>query len=255
MDAPPSNPQVNPAVPPPKLVAAMNAGEFFGEMARLMKTNLPRDHDQALVGQFAAIRLWPGEGFDFERLDPSVRRGLTRAVDAARNLIESKVGATGAVRNGWQFQEIGKWRDDFLRRSTYAWLALAGNDPEEAIYAGAFTDGDGRPLEGAHDYRLHFDRGRMPPVNAFWSVTMYDGDRYLVANRLGRYAIRDRTPGLQYNADGSLDIYISLESPAGKQSNWLPAASREFSVQMRLYLPKLEVLNGSWQPPAVTRVR
>ena len=243
------------SIPPPKQVAAMNAGEFFSEMARLVKVNVPREHDLALVRQFAAIGLRPGDPFDIEKLDPAVRRGLVRAVPAARALIESRLGATGPMRNGWQFHDIGKWGDDFLRRSAFAWLALAGNDPEEAVYAGAFTDGNGRPLDGGHDYRLHFDHGRMPPAHAFWSVTMYDSDGYLVENPLRRYAIRDRTPGLRYNPDGSLDILISREAPPGEQSNWLPAAPREFSVQMRLYLPKPEVLDGSWQPPAVVRVR
>ena len=254
-DGPPPNPAGSARRPPPRLVAGMNAGEFYGELARLMKTSLPRDRDAPLVRQFAVAGLAPGEAFDIEKLDPSVRRGLTRAAAAARNMIEAKIGAIGAVRNGWQFQEIGKWGDDFLRRSAYAWLGLAGNDPEEAIYIGAFTDGDGRPLDGAHEYKLHFDRGKTPPVGAFWSVTMYDRDRYLVENRLRRYAIRDRTPGLRYNADGSLDIFVAREESAGQRSNWLPAAAGEFSLQIRLYLPKPEVLSGAWQPPAVTRLR
>jgi hypothetical protein len=130
-----------------------------------------------------------------------------------------------------------------------------GNDPEEAIYVEAFTDSDGRPLSGTHDYRLHFDPGRTPPADAFWSLTMYDADRYLVENPIQRYAIRDRTLGLRYNSDGSLDIYISRAAPSGHESNWLPAATGELSLALRLYLPKPEALDGSWQPPSVVRVK
>ncbi len=239
---------------PPKVVAAMNAAAFFADLARLMSTNHPHSIDQALVHQFAAIGLVPGRDFDLEKLDAPVRRGLERAVASARAMIESKIGATGPTRNGWQFYDIGKWGDDFLRRASFAWLALAGNDPEEAIYTGAFHDSEGRTLSGAHDYRLHFDAGRMPPAYAFWSVTMYDADGYLVENPIRRYAIRDRTPGLRYNSDGSLDIYISRTQPAGQEANWLPAAPGELSIVLRLYLPKPEVLDGSWQPPSVVRV-
>jgi hypothetical protein len=94
-------------------------------------------------------------------------------------------------------------RHDYLRRAAFAWLAIGGNDPEESIYVEAFTDSDGRTLSGTHDYHLHFDPGRTPPANAFWSLTMYDADRYLVENPIYRYAIRHRTPGLWYNSDGT----------------------------------------------------
>jgi hypothetical protein len=237
--------------PPPKQVAAMNAQAFFSAMARLMKINRPHASDRALADQFIRIGVRPGEDFDIERLDPAVRRGLARAMTAARAIIESKIGADATVRQGWQFQEIGKWGNDFLRRATFAWMALAGNDPEEAVYAGVFTDGEGRTLQGSRRYALHLASGQTPPVNAFWSVTMYDADRYLVENPIHRYAIRDRTPGLRYNPDGSLDIWIQREAPPGKESNWLPAAEGEFSVQMRMYLPKPEALDGRWQPPPI----
>jgi hypothetical protein len=254
----PGSPPLGAAAPrirPLEAVAAMNAAAFFGELAKLMDVNEPHTGDQALVRQFAAIGLTPGRGFDLEQLDGPVRRGMERAVASARALIESRIGATGPMRNGWQFYDIGHWRDEYLRRAAFAWLAIAGNDPEESIYVGAFSDSNGRPLSGTHDYTLHFEPGRTPPVDAFWSLTMYDADRFLVENPIHRYAIRDRTPGLQYNSDGSLDIYISRTAPSGHESNWLPAAATELSLIMRLYLPKPEALDGSWQPPFVVRVK
>jgi hypothetical protein len=243
-----------PRVTPLQAVAAMNAAAFFADLAKLMNVNEPHTRDQALVRQFAAIGLTPGREFDIEKLDAPVRRGLERAVASARALIESGIGATGPMRNGWQFYNIGHWQDDYLRRAAFAGPFPGGNDPEEGIYIRASTDSDGRPLSGGQDYRLHFDSGRTPPVNAFWSVTMYGADGFLVENPIHRYAIRDRTPGLRYNSDGSLDIYISRTAPSGHESNWLPAAPAELSLVLRLYLPKPEALDGSWQPPSVVRV-
>ena len=261
-----SKPISEPGPPPPRAapasriipnqaLAAMNAAAFFTELAKLMSVNEPHTSDQALVHQFGAIGLTPGGEFDLEKLDAPVRRGLDRAVASARLLIESRIGATGPMRNGWQFYDIGHWQDNYLRRAAFAWLAIGGNDPEESIYVEAFTDSDGRPLSGTHEYHLHFDPGRTPPANAFWSLTMYDTDRYLVENPIHRYAIRDRTPGLRHNSDGSLDIYVLHMAPPGHESNWLPAPTGELSLALRLYLPKPEALNGSWQPPSVVRVK
>jgi hypothetical protein len=242
-------------ITPPHAVGAMNAAAFFAELGRLMSVNQPHSSDQALVHQFAAIGLTPGGEFDLEKLDVPVRRGLERAVASARTLIESRIGATGPMRNGWHFYDIGHWKDNYLRRAAFAYLAIGGNDPEESIYIESFTDSVGRPLSGTNDYRLHFDPGRTPPANAFWSLTMYDADRFLVESPIHRYAIRDRTPGLRYNSDGSLDIYISRAAPSGHESNWLPAAAGELSLALRLYLPRREALDGSWQPPMVVRVK
>ena len=244
-----------PRITPNQAVAAMNAAAFFTELAKLMSVNQPHPGDQGLVHQFGAIGLAPGGEFDLEKLEAPVRRGLERAVASARALLESRIGATGPVRNGWRFYDIGHWQDNYLRRAAFAWLAIGGNDPEESIYVESFTDSDGRPLSGTHDYRLHFDPGRTPPADAFWSLTMYNADRYLVENPIHRYAIRDRTPGLRYNPDGSLDIYISPTAPSGQESNWLPAAPGGLSLALRLYLPKPEALDGSWQPPSVARVK
>jgi hypothetical protein len=252
---PPPRAASGPRIVPNQVVAAMNAAAFFGNLAKLMNVNQPHSSDRALVDQFAAIGLTPGGEFDLEKLDAPVRSGLERAVVSARVLIESRIGATGPMRNGWRFYDIGHWQANYLRRAAFAWLAIGGNDPEESIYVEALTDSDGGPLSGAHDYRLHFDPGRTPPANAFWSLTMYDADRYLVENPMHRYAIRDRTPGLKYNSDGSLDIYISRTAASGHESNWLPAATGELSLALRLYLPKPEALNGAWQPPSVVRVK
>jgi hypothetical protein len=131
---------------------------------------------------------------------------------------------------------------------------LGANLPEDAVYPTAFTDGAGQPLRGDHPCVLHFAAGRFPPVNAFWSLTLYDASGYLVPNAIERYALHDRDP-LRYNADGSLDLYIQSETPgAAREANWLPSpAGAPFSLTLRLYWPKASVLDGTWQPPACSR--
>ena len=134
-------------------------------------------------------------------------------------------------------------------------IGLGANQPEDAIYPLAVTDADGSPLSGDHDYVLHFSREELPPVNAFWSVTMYDQDGFQVANPLNRFAIGDRD-ALQYNTDGSLDLSIQHEHPGpDRESNWLPSPRGPLGVTMRLYAPKQSVLNGLWAPPAIKRVK
>jgi hypothetical protein len=128
-----------------------------------------------------------------------------------------------------------------------ALTGLGANQPEDAIYPQSLAD---------VSYVLHFDKSELPPVDAFWSLTMYDGDGFPVANPIKRYAIGDRDP-LKYNADASLDLYIQPESPGKiKESNWLPAPkSWELNITMRLYAPRIEALDGRWNPPAIQRVQ
>jgi hypothetical protein len=133
--------------------------------------------------------------------------------------------------------------------------ALGANQPEDAIYPLNIADATGNPMGGSVKYVLHFDKAQLPPVSAFWSVTMYDAEGFQTPNALNRFAVGDRD-ALQYNADGSLDIYIQSASPgAGKESNWLPSpASGPLGVTMRLYGPKALALDGRWAPPPVRPV-
>ena len=115
-------------------------------------------------------------------------------------------------------------------------------------------DREGRPLDGNSRYVLHFDKGKLPPVDAFWSVTAYDTEGYFIPNSLNRLAFGDRDK-LVTSADGSLDLYIQADAPGGdKEANWLPVAKDPFTLLMRLYSPKSEFLSGSWAPPAVQKM-
>ena len=132
-----------------------------------------------------------------------------------------------------------------------ALIGLGANLAADAIYPTAFVDGNDKPLNGANRYLLYFDKGKMPPANAFWSVTMYDAQSFLVANPMNRYNIAGWMP-LKYNADGSLDIYIQRESPGKeKEPNWLPQG--DFSVTMRVYWLEEAMLDGTWKPPAIEK--
>ena len=117
------------------------------------------------------------------------------------------------------------------------------------------ADEHGQPLDGSHNYTLHFDKANLPPAQAFWSVTLYDSDGFQVANSINRFAVSSWMP-FHYNADGSLDLYFQHESPGpDREANWLPAPAGPFDLTMRLYAPKQDVLTGKWNPPAVAKAR
>jgi hypothetical protein len=143
----------------------------------------------------------------------------------------------------------------YLKRAIVAQLGLGANLPEDAIYPLNLGDETGKPLDGANRYTLHFDKNEMPPVNAFWSVTLYDPEGFQVANSLNRFAVSSWMP-FKHNGDGSLDLYFQNESPgADKEFNWLPAPKGAFNLTMRMYAPKSEALTGKWDSPPVTRMQ
>src|SRR5262249_15896662 len=142
---------------------------------------------------------------------------------------------------------MGVYGNYYLKRAIISMVGLGANQPEDAIYPMNFADGDGQPLVGEKNYVLHFGSDRLPPANAFCSLTMYDAEGYQVSNAMNRFAVSSWMP-LKRNADGSLDIYIQHENPgADEQSNWLPSpSSGPLGVTMRLYAPRPSVLNGDW---------
>ena len=143
-----------------------------------------------------------------------------------------------------------------MTRAGVAYAGLGANTIEDAVYPTAFADADGKPFSSESRYILHFNKDQIPPVRAFWSLTMYNEKQLLSANPIDRYAIGDRDK-LTFNPDGSLDLYIQRDSPGqDKEANWLPAPkSGPFTMNMRLYWPKPEVLDGSWMPTGVTLVQ
>ncbi|BFM17226.1 hypothetical protein R50073_34090 [Maricurvus nonylphenolicus] len=159
--------------------------------------------------------------------------------------------------SGWKVSyNLGRYDEagGAFEKTQVALIGLGALVAEEALYYNAFRDDQDNLLRGENgNYRLHFAPGELPDVDAFWSITMYGKDSFLVWNPINRYAIGNRTEGLHYNEDGSLDIYISHKEPAEGISNWLPAPKGEFSITLRAYLPSEQLLSGAWLPPGIER--
>jgi DNA sulfur modification protein DndE len=230
----------------------MDAATFFATMAELMKDNPPDPADTPMLATLATIGIQPGQEFDINRLDPAVARGIQRAPQAAQAAIDAHARYAGMTANGWMIPlRTGNYGTDYLQRAYIAAYGLGANRPQDAVYPVARVDARGRPLSGANRYVIRFARNQLPPVNGFWSLTMYDSELFFVENPLKRYALGSRAP-FTYNPDGSLDLYIQHEPPEqDKQSNWLPAPAGGFVLMLRLYWPKDSVLQGAWIPPAV----
>jgi hypothetical protein len=147
---------------------------------------------------------------------------------------------------------MGVYGNAYLKRAAVTLAGLGANPPEDAIYPLLLTDADGNATTGDRNYVLHFEADKLPPVAAFWSITMYDAEGFQVANDLNRFAIGDRDQ-LDYNPDGSLDIIIQHTNPGPeREANWLPAPTGPLGITMRLYAPKPEALDGRWTPPPVS---
>lgn len=222
-----------------------------------MKLHPPHITDWSQIARLRRIGVEPGKSFNLQTAPVSIQQALNRAaVDALQIMIE-KQNTIEPIIGGWRMgtEGVGVFGNSYLKRAVVALRGLGINQPEDAIYPGLVTDAAGQPVEGSQNYVLHFDPGKLPPVDAFWSVTMYDAEGFPVPNSLNRYALGDRD-NLKFNADGSLDIYIQSSSPgADQESNWLPSpAQGRFGAVMRLYAPRAEVRDGRWVPTPVQRV-
>ena len=249
------DPSVDMKTPPKTQVDTMPADKYFTYAAELLKLHPPHITDQPIIAQMKRIGIEPGKSFDFAKLDPAVKKALESAPEEAQRLMTWKVPTLARVANGWSMNTdtMGVYGNYYLKRAMVAQLGLGANLPEDAIYPLNLSDDTGKPLDGANKYTLHFDKGATPPVNAFWSITLYDSEGFQVANVLNRFAVSSYMP-FKTNADGSLDLYFQNESPGkDKEANWLPAPKGPFNVCMRLYGPKSEALTGKWNPPPVTK--
>jgi hypothetical protein len=258
--APPAQVQVDSKVdahtPPVQTVLKMEAAAFFVRLAALLQDNPAAAADKPMIEKLARLGITPGEPFDPRKLGTAAAKGLERGAVAGRETIFAELKKPqGRVANGWDVMgNLGRYGTNYLFRSVVALVGLGANLPEDAIYPHATTDADGKPLTGANRYVIQFPKGQLPPVKAFWSITMCNAKQFFVDNPIGRYAIGDRDK-LSFNDDGSLTLYIQHQSPGkDRESNWLPAPSDQFNLFMRLYWPKEEVIDGTWTPPGVTKV-
>jgi hypothetical protein len=163
----------------------------------------------------------------------------------------------GKIENGWSLTyDMGKYGTRYAYRAAWTFFGVGGNILEDAFYPLAQVDADNKPFEGANQYTLTFSKSQLPPAVAFWSLTMYDFDAYLVPNRLNRYSLGDRSK-LKFEKDSTLIIYLQNSSPGkDKETNWLPTPqSGKFKVALRLYVPEKSVIDGSWKPPAIQKIK
>ncbi len=241
-------------VPPVEQMQDMRTETFFTQLALLMVGNPPAAADGPMLVKLSRIGLAPGQPPNWGALNHA-------AVSLGRWLADFTVAKElkkprDLVR-GWATPPamLGDYGTFYNTRAVVAMVGLGANLPADATYPNTSVDAAGQALSGSHRYRLHFTPSELPPVKAFWSITAYGSDNFLIDNPLRRYAIGDRDP-LVYNSDGSLDLWIQADEPAGgKRKNWLPVkAGRPFLLNARLYWPKPAALNGAWGMPAVERV-
>lgn len=250
------DPTVDMKTPPLDQVNGMSGQEYFTYAAELMKLHRPHVTDWSQVARRQRIGLKPGQTFEWDALLPAMQEALNAAPAAALQSMRARLPSLAAVVNGWQMnrETMGVYGDSYLKRAIISMVGLGANQAVDAIYPLAVHDAGGRPFDGANDYVLHFDRDQLPPVEAFWSITMYDAEGFQAANEISRFAIGDRD-ALHFNADGSLDIYLQHTNPGpGKVANWLPAPLGPLGITMRLYAPKSPALDGRWNPPAIRKV-
>ena len=251
MDAVPANQGISPK----EEVAQLSAGEFLARMTRLMQTQPPAPADAPALAEFAGLGILQGQVFDLEHSGPLERYLIERGVDYMRDHLMDELSRRRTVENGWFIARgaIGNYGTDYGLRAGVALIGLGALPPAEASYPSTSSDSAGRPLSGEYHYRIRFAPGQTPPADAFWSLTMYDHEDYLVDNPIGRYAIGDRDP-LVYHPDGSLELLIQHEQPPEGTGNWLPAPAGTFTLTLRIYMPRDVFLNGDWSPPAVERL-
>ena len=250
------DPSVDMKTPPREQVDTMPAGRFFAYAAELMGQQPPHITDQPILAQMKKLAIEPGKPFDIAKVDPIIARALDTAPDAGQKLMDWKLPTIARVVNGWSMNTdtMGVYGNYYLKRAIVTRIGLGANLPEDAIYPLNLADEAGKPLDGSNKYTIHFDKGSTPPVNAFWSITMYDPEGNAYPNNLDRQAVSSWMPFV-FNADGSLDLYFQNENPGkNKEANWLPSPKGGFNLTMRLYAPKLEALTGVWTPPPVKRV-
>jgi hypothetical protein len=258
--APPAAPTID-FIKPLTPAAQKTSPEFFNVLNFVLKFCPTVPSETALMERFAKIGVGAGKTFDATKFSPGLRQAMAQGMaDAWMEFEELKTAQidTGKVKSGDMFGDRASLKGNYLYRMAAAVLGIYGNSKTEAMYPMYGIDADGQRMDGTHRYLLRFAPGQLPPVNAFWSLTMYEMPAsLLVANPINRYLINSpMLRQLQRDADGGLTLLIQNESPGKDQeANWLPAPKGPFVMAMRLYWPKEEALSGKWQAPPLQKVK
>lgn len=263
--APPVNP--NPGfsmtASPQQAILELGTAGYFDLMAKLMGGAAPAAaEDATMVASMARLGIVPGQPFDMGKLDPAVQAALKDLPQVALKKIEANKASLGVIANRWVVTKgLGIYGTDYLKRAVVAAFGWPANRQEDAVYPYTTVDADGQPLTGANKYTLTFAKDQLPPADGFWSITMYEIGKdgwWFVPNPLNRFtsSLRDKPA---FNADGSLTFHFQNESPGkDREANWLPAPKGPFLPMLRMYWPRQtapSILNGSWTPPSVVKVR
>jgi hypothetical protein len=240
-------------------VNELDTAAYFNLLATLMKDNPPAAADAPIIAEMAKLGIRPGETFEMGQLDPAVQAALQDVPKAGFEQIMAHFKSAGEDINGWVFTtRTGLYGTEYLQRALVTAIGLGANRPQDAVYPTSEVDAEGKPYSGANQYVMHFSKGQLPPVNGFWSLTMYDEDYFFVNNPLNRYTLSARNE-LKQNADGSVDLYLQHANPGpDKESNWLPAPAGRFIPMLRLYWPTEKppsILDATWKIPAITSVQ
>jgi len=260
-------PPAAPVIDFPKINKEMVKKNFFEYLDFALQFAPAGPEEQEIRSKLTKIGIGPGKAFDFKDLSLEHKAEIGLGMKDGEKKVDEKVKDLGKNYNGWEisspFGDRDFYKGDWLLRAAAAKAGIYGNDSVEATYPMTRELPNGETLDGSkHNYTLTFKKGELPPVNAFWSVTMYDGKtQLLIENPINRYLINSpMLPDMKKNDDGSLTIYIQKDSPGkDKESNWLPAPNGPIYMAMRLYWPKIEppsvlpVGKGDWSPPPVVK--
>ena len=263
--APPvdANPGISMTDAPQDVILAMSTEAYFNWLSKRMCGDSPAyAADAPALASFAKIGFEPCKPFEMAKLDPAAQAALKDLPKTALAKIEANREASmGKLVDGWSITKgLGVYGTDYMKRAVVAAFGWPANLQEDAVYPYTLVDSTGAKLTGANKYTLTWAKGEAPPVNAFWSITMYMIDKgwWFVPNKLNKFTVSPRN-NLKANADGSITLYFQKDSPgADKEANWLPAPAGEFIPMMRMYWPKDKapsILDGSWTPPKVQKVQ
>jgi len=246
------NPSIDTATPVRKQVNQLDIATFFNRLSLLMKENPPSKEDGPFIAKLSQIGIIPGQPFDPSKTSPAI---LSVVEKLAQDRIRDHLDNGLAEQNGWTYVKIaGHYGTNYDDRALVAAVGLGANLPEDAIYPVCSHDSDKNPLNGKNNYVIHFDKGQLPPVKGFWSLTLYNDKFYFVPNDLNRHSLSQRDP-FQNNPDGSIDLYLQATTPGKeKESNWLPTPKEDFVLMFRFYWPEQSILNGTWKTPPVKKV-
>ncbi|MCX6867978.1 MAG: DUF1254 domain-containing protein [Verrucomicrobia bacterium] len=262
-------PPAAPTIDFPKANEELAKTNFFEYVDFALQFAPAGPEEKEIRARLAKIGIGPGKTFNFKDLSLEHKAAVLIGLKEGMKKVEAKASAIGKKINGWSvgsaFGDRGFYKGDWLVRAAAAKAGIYGNSADEAMYPMSRWTAGGETLDSSkHNYTLTFAAGQLPPVNAFWSVTMYDGkSQLLIENPINRYLINSpMLPDLKKNADGSLTLYIQKDNPgADKEANWLPAPNGTIYLVMRLYWPKTEAPlilppgEGTWKPPGIVQVK